>query len=189
MKWPEYLVMSEKTLSTQFYIETQHSKNMLHAVMGLDTECGELLGVATQIFKNEELDLVNIKEELGDIMWYIAIFDREFPVDPTQFRGPDLGAIENVAYAIISLTQKSTEMLDLMKKYTFYGKGVNSQEFDKLRIDIKHHVSAIAFTLGFALEDIAQTNIDKLKARYGDKFSEEAAINRDLDNEREILES
>ena len=31
-------------------------------------------------------------------------------------------------------------------------------------------------------------NINKLKARYGDKFSSERAINRDLETEREILE-
>ena len=32
------------------------------------------------------------------------------------------------------------------------------------------------------------TNIAKLKARYGDKFTEQAASERDLDTEREILE-
>jgi len=31
-------------------------------------------------------------------------------------------------------------------------------------------------------------NISKLKARYGDKFTSERAINRDLEKERKILE-
>jgi mRNA-degrading endonuclease RelE of RelBE toxin-antitoxin system len=31
-------------------------------------------------------------------------------------------------------------------------------------------------------------NIEKLKERYGDKFSSEMAINRNLDAERQILE-
>ena len=38
------------------------------------------------------------------------------------------------------------------------------------------------------LDDVLQINIDKLNKRYGAKFSEEAAINRDLKAEREILE-
>jgi hypothetical protein len=33
-----------------------------------------------------------------------------------------------------------------------------------------------------------ETNINKLKARYGTKFSEAAALNRDLEAERKILE-
>jgi hypothetical protein len=35
---------------------------------------------------------------------------------------------------------------------------------------------------------ILDKNIDKLKARYGDKFSSERAINRDLETEKRILE-
>jgi len=38
-------------------------------------------------------------------------------------------------------------------------------------------------------EEILETNINKLKARYPDKFSSELAMNRDLDKERNILES
>jgi hypothetical protein len=38
------------------------------------------------------------------------------------------------------------------------------------------------------IESILDTNIAKLKARYGDKFSSEKAINRDLTTERTILE-
>jgi len=36
-------------------------------------------------------------------------------------------------------------------------------------------------------EEIFDINIQKLKARYGDKFSSERAINRDLETERKIL--
>ena len=38
------------------------------------------------------------------------------------------------------------------------------------------------------IEKSFDVNIDKLKARYGDKFSSEKAINRDLETERNILE-
>jgi hypothetical protein len=38
------------------------------------------------------------------------------------------------------------------------------------------------------LEECFEKNIAKLKARYGEKFSSEMAINRDLETERNILE-
>jgi hypothetical protein len=34
-----------------------------------------------------------------------------------------------------------------------------------------------------------ENNIAKLKARYGEKFSEDRAVNRDLKTERKILEN
>lgn len=39
-----------------------------------------------------------------------------------------------------------------------------------------------------ALAAIIQQNVDKLKARFPDKFTEERAIERDLTNERRVLE-
>jgi hypothetical protein len=41
---------------------------------------------------------------------------------------------------------------------------------------------------GWNMEDILDTNIAKLEARYPEKFTEEAALNRNLEAEREILE-
>jgi len=40
---------------------------------------------------------------------------------------------------------------------------------------------------GINAEASLQINIDKLKARYPEKFNEELAVNRDLEKEREIL--
>ena len=42
--------------------------------------------------------------------------------------------------------------------------------------------------LGSSFDQAAQINIDKLKARFPDKFTSENALNRDLVVEREILE-
>jgi NTP pyrophosphatase (non-canonical NTP hydrolase) len=42
--------------------------------MGMMGEVGELAGaIENWIQYNRGLDLVNIKEELGDLMWYIAL--------------------------------------------------------------------------------------------------------------------
>ena len=47
---------------------------MLHSSIGLCTEAGELIDqLKKHIYYGRELDEANIKEELGDAMWYIFV--------------------------------------------------------------------------------------------------------------------
>jgi NTP pyrophosphatase (non-canonical NTP hydrolase) len=49
-------------------------------------------------------------------------------------------------------------------------------------------VADISLPLGMTFQQVLQTNIDKLRARYPEKFTAEDALNRDEDAERKILE-
>ena len=69
-----------------------------------------------------------------------------------------------------------------------YNKDINEQIFGDLVLLVEDDIHWLANNYGLKVEDICQVNIDKLKARYGEKFSSERAINRDLDTERNILE-
>lgn len=72
-----YLSASERTL-----IDKGHDMNLLHAAMGISTESGELMDAfKRKLFYGKELDVVNLKEEVGDIMWYVAILLRELDLD------------------------------------------------------------------------------------------------------------
>lgn len=47
---------------------------LMHASMGITGEAGELMdAIKKHIMYNKELDLDNVKEELGDLCWYMAI--------------------------------------------------------------------------------------------------------------------
>ena len=47
---------------------------LLHTAMGLATEAGEFLDqLKKHIFYGKPLDEINLKEEIGDAFWYIAI--------------------------------------------------------------------------------------------------------------------
>lgn len=47
---------------------------LMHAAMGIGTEGGEFQDAIKKcIFYGKPIDTVNLVEELGDIMWYIAI--------------------------------------------------------------------------------------------------------------------
>jgi NTP pyrophosphatase (non-canonical NTP hydrolase) len=72
-----YLNASERTL-----IDKGHDMNLLHAAMGISTESGELMDAfKRKLFYGKPLDVVNVKEEIGDIMWYVAILLRELDLD------------------------------------------------------------------------------------------------------------
>jgi len=55
--------------------------------------------------------------------------------------------------------------------------------------DLFWYIAIIAYELGFEFESVMEKNIEKLKARYGEKFSQEKANLRDLAQERSILET
>lgn len=77
MKFEDYLGASERTL-----IDKGHDLNLLHAAMGISTEAGELMDAfKRKIFYGKPLDVVNVKEEIGDLMWYVAILMRELDLD------------------------------------------------------------------------------------------------------------
>lgn len=54
--------------------ENNNTLRLLHASMGLGTEAGEFADdLKKHIFYGKELDPEHLKEELGDLLWYIGI--------------------------------------------------------------------------------------------------------------------
>jgi NTP pyrophosphatase (non-canonical NTP hydrolase) len=60
-------------LNDDYYPEITTDR-LLHAAMGLSTESGELLdALKKHLFYRKPLDTTNLKEEMGDLFWYLAI--------------------------------------------------------------------------------------------------------------------
>lgn len=100
------------------------NQRIFHAVIGIATESTEMCEALYKAMTNQGVDLVNMREEVGDISWYTAI------------------------------------LFDAMKEDGYEG----------------------------TWEETLERNIEKLKARYPDKFDSNKAINRDTNKERKILE-
>lgn len=93
---------------------TRQQEQVLHGILGVFTEGGELLEALSK-----EFDPINVREEIGDVLWYLAILCDALETDiPTEMR----------------------------------------------------------------------RNINKLHARFPEKFTSELANNRDLETERKVLE-
>jgi NTP pyrophosphatase (non-canonical NTP hydrolase) len=96
--------------------------------------------------------------------------------------------LKRLLHAGIGLSTESGEFLDALKKHIFYGKELDKVNLAEEMGDLFWYMAIVADELGFEFEEVMERNITKLKARYGEKFSEEKAEKRDLDTEREILE-
>lgn len=94
----------------------------------------------------------------------------------------------NLLHASMGLSTEAAEFTDALKKHIFYGKELDEVNLKEEIGDILWYAAIALEALGSDFESVMQTNIDKLSARYPDKFTEELAENRDLDTERKILE-
>lgn len=73
--------------------------------------------------------------------------------------------------------------MELYKKHIGHGHELDTFKLAKELGDVLWYISAIATGLGLDLDLIVQHNIDKLQARYPDKFSSERSINRIEDDD------
>ena len=113
--------------------------------------------------------------------------------ESTDFQaiGSRLNEVENqrLLHGGIGLATEAGEFLDALKKHVFYGKDLDRVNLREELGDIFWYCAIIADQLDVNFSDVMERNITKLKARYGEKFSEEKANQRDLQTERKILEN
>lgn len=88
----------------------------------------------------------------------------------------------------VGIATESGELLDAIKKSIVYGKPLDKVNLKEELGDVMWYVARACATLGVTLEEVMETNIKKLAARYPDGFTEHAALVRNLDTERQILE-
>lgn len=94
----------------------------------------------------------------------------------------------DLLHAAIGMSTESGEFLDALKKHLFYGKPLDFVNLAEELGDMCWYVAVALNALGLTFEDVQQSNINKLRARYPEKFTAELAENRDLVAERTLLE-
>lgn len=91
-------------------------------------------------------------------------------------------------HSILGTATESSELVEAFLKF------MNGNELDGINVieeysDVLWYISIAHKELQVSIESTMEKNINKLRARYPNKFTEEKAINRDLVTERKILES
>lgn len=188
MNFHDYVfVNSKKTNKERNLLLGAKTVDVLHAVIGIMTETNEL---EEAVKKN---DVVNIKEEIGDIWWYAALIIRRKPI----LKNEDIEEYVYVAEDDVVI-DKMFEMMynhianmqDAIKRIVFYG--AEFEEYypiveENLKPILKF-VNKLAYMKGFLLSEIWDANYRKLnKKRFKNGFSGEDALNRNVDEEYEEL--
>lgn len=174
MNIQEYQIQAKRTC-----VDLGEDKNRQHMLMGIISEIGEIVDAyKKELAYGKQFDRVNLKEECADVTWYIcnwATFNNKKLVTP-EINSSLLAWIQGLGFncpidylhgfiAISIDTTYSDTILD-----------------DWYTICMKLELTDEEFYQGLS------NNIDKLKVRFPDKFTNESALNRNLDAERKELE-
>lgn len=88
----------------------------------------------------------------------------------------DVGGIIN---ASLGLSGEVGELNDMIKKSIFHGHSLDIGEVQKEIGDICWYIAMMCESFGLSMDQVMQQNIEKLKKRYPDGFSEQASRNRE----------
>ena len=87
----------------------------------------------------------------------------------------DVGGILNACNGIAG---EAGELIDLVKKWIFHEKPLDEEHAKTELGDLLWYTALMCHSFGWNMEDVMELNIEKLKKRYPDGFTIEAANNR-----------
>lgn len=94
----------------------------------------------------------------------------------------------DVLHCLVGMQTELGELADPFKKEIFYGKELDKTNVAEELADMFWYAVNLARIEQIDLVKALQNNIAKLKVRFPDKFTEQNAIERNLEAEREQLE-
>lgn len=86
--------------------------------------------------------------------------------------------LTRILHAATGMSGESGEVLDSVKKAVYYGKPLNKDHLLEETGDILWYMAIMLHQLGSSFEEVMQKNVDKLKKRYPDGFTETDAMSR-----------
>ena len=91
---------------------------------------------------------------------------------------PKTEGVPEIVVLALGLTGEAGEAADILKKHFGHGHDLDKQKVAKELGDVLWYVARMADELGFKLSEVAEMNVEKLRARYPQGFSTEASIAR-----------
>lgn len=176
---------SSKAPLHQSVIDLGLTNRMLHGIVGISTEMGEV----SEAYERTNIDYVNVAEELGDAFWYTAVLLDELNIERVHLTEGLSIEMRSIPKSLIS---QAADMLDKTKKTMFYGKeydkAVLADQVTRFYASLCYAVEGLKGELDVTKEKVWTINLNKLKIRYPEKFNLNDAEVRDLATERIELE-
>lgn len=92
---------------------------------------------------------------------------------------PALSKKDVLINGVMGLCGESGEAIDIVKKHLAQGHDLDRDALIKELGDIAWYLAETAYALDVSLEDVFQKNIDKLKKRYPEGFSQSRSVCRE----------
>ena len=130
-------------------------KSLEYARLGIWEELGEVAGKVKRFrrgdYKKEDFKS-QIKKELGDLTWYLTLYNHINGTPTRTFREPH--------------NKRVMESLDNLYMLQGYLLTAENPKFRGLTIEaMTNSVTDLAWSFGFTMEDITKANIEKTKDR------------------------
>jgi NTP pyrophosphatase (non-canonical NTP hydrolase) len=140
------------------------SDNLNHAALGIGSEIFELLEEAM-----EDDTRPGLHEEMGDVMWYVALACHHLGVQFSDGIPAESGEAD-----VKGLLAHPGQFISSVKRLVVYGLPVESLR--DLMVSDLHALIAFAYNVlpetNDTLEQVLVDNIAKLQKRYPDKYSD-----------------
>ena len=193
LNWEEYRKLAARSESIpQIVLANDKGKTpnhilvrLLHAQLGLCTEFTEFHDAKTR---------VNAIEELGDMIWYLALIDNTISVASLQSLVQENSQFDYDISQYVSASHWIAEMADVLKRCIYYSEPFNeankkgiipSKRFEVAYWGVIRWMEDIISDQSFpSMGELMHMNIEKLSKRFSDlKFTQDAVLNRDVENE------
>jgi len=178
--YEEYIEKARRT-----FPDLGKETNEVHMMSGMFTEKAEIVDVLKKkIAYGKDIDMVNIKEEVGDFMWYFANAD--------YFMRQNEGFFRYAKY-IRERIEKPNDLIPRPPVVKFtkvilkieFGSFINKFSL----LTAADFIIEVCSFFELDLIECMNLNYQKLLKRYPKGFDPDKAINRDLDVERNTLEN
>ncbi len=151
-----------------------------HVAYGLFEEVGELVGAFKRHnFYGLDLDMVNVREEMGDVLWYLAAGYEQFDlISPEWEVNNKVERLEqySITDALRLCTRNSSNC------FQFISLGHLDEipmDLDRIRLGLE----VLAYIYDLDLLDVARDNLIKLSKRHGETFKKAGVIIKDVEHE------
>lgn len=181
----------EGAVSTESVIdEVKVNKQFLKNILAIHIASGNIIDqIKKHAFYRREYDLPKIDQNILTIGQTMTALS-QMTVDELEDAETVLDINPRIFHAIIG---SATESIELLEALEFDGKEMDLVNIGEEYGDANWYQAIFCDAAGIKWDDILDTNAEKLfkakEARYKDGFKDEDANERNLENERDILDN
>ena len=179
MKLEEYKSQAITRLNKS--IAHNEKEKMNYACMGLFEETGEVIAEFRKpLFKGnfheKPLDIEDIKSELGDLMWYLALICKNTDIDMNQFKPiyndkEKINKREKIIQIALKMGKQTGKIIEEYEKVY-----IQKTEKEELISEIQkqyNNICELVNQIDINIDDILNENIRKINSRYNEKGEKE----------------